>query len=416
MAKRFFNIRDIEEIDLPKLIRELPNSSILDAFNTRGAYIRAIVESYDVLKQYEINTSLRLAHFFGQGLVETGYLAQRVENLRYSTPERLVAVFPRYFASVEEARPYAGQPQRLANFVYAHRMENGAPESGDGWRYRGRGFIQLTGRQNYRIYSEITGLKLLDDPDMLVRDLKKSVLVGAAFFQRNGLNQLADQNNVIGVSRAVNRGDATSRRAAHAERDRIEWTSKALALVREPQTAVRDGVLRQGDVSDDVRTVQTMLARLNYPVGTADGIFGQATRRAVLAFQDESELPLTGEVDQATRAALDARLRPHGQAPAAEPAPAPKQRSQAPAAAPDPVPAPAAAAQPGSPQNGSSPNGSAPDGGQTHNGQTPEAPREVASGAPDAIAHEPHDASQSAPIDPAAAMPPAASAQQRQSP
>lgn len=345
MAKSFFNIRDIEELDLPKLIRQLPNSSIFDAFTTRGAYIRAIVESYDVLKKYEINTALRLAHFFGQGLVETGYLAQRVENLRYSTPERLVAVFPRYFSSVEEARPYAGQPERLANFVYANRMENGGPESGDGWRYRGRGFIQLTGRANYRIYSEITGLKLLDDPDMLVRDLKKSVLVGAAFFHHNGLNQYADQNNIIAVSRAVNRGDPTSRREAHAEPDRIQWTTKALALVREPQAAVRDGILRQGDVSDDVRAVQTMLARLGYPVGTADGIFGQATRRAVLALQDEEDLPVTGEVDGATRAALEARLRPHGHAPVETPPAAPaKQRSEAP---PPATPAPDAAAAPG---------------------------------------------------------------------
>lgn len=362
MAKSFFNVRNIEELDFGKLIGQLPNSGIFDAFTTRGAYIRAIVESYDVLKKYEINTSLRLAHFFGQGLVETGYLAQRVENLRYSTPERLVAIFPRYFATVEEARPYAGQPERLANLVYANRMENGGPESGDGWRYRGRGFIQLTGRQNYRIYSEITGLKLLDDPDMLVRDLKKSVLVGAAFFQRNGLNQLADANNVVAVSRAVNRGDPTSRREAHAETDRIQWTSKALALVRDPQTAVRDGILRQGDVSEDVRTVQTMLARLNYPVGRADGIFGQGTRRAVLAFQDESDLPMTGEVDQATRAALEARLRPPGEAPPPAQAPATKPEREAPAA-PTPIEATApeagADAPPAAPEAG--PIAAAPD-------------------------------------------------------
>lgn len=393
MAKSFFNVRNIEELDFGKLIGQLPNSGIFDAFTTRGAYIRAIVESYDVLKKYEINTSLRLAHFFGQGLVETGYLAQRVENLRYSTPERLVAVFPRYFSSVEEARPYAGQPERLANLVYANRMENGGPESGDGWRYRGRGFIQLTGRENYRIYSEITGLKLLDDPDMLVRDLKKSVLVGAAFFHRNGLNKFADDNNVIAVSRAVNRGDPTSRREAHAETDRIQWTSKALALVRDPQTAIRDGTLRQGDVSEEVRAVQTMLARLNYPVGRADGIFGQGTRRAVLAFQDEAGLPLTGEVDPATRAALEARLRPPGEAPPAAPTPPVKPRSEAQAA--PAAPAPEAAPAPGAAADGP---------------PAPTAPTPIAT-ALDAVAGEAatHEAQHAAPQAPPAEEPPAPS-------
>ena len=104
------------------------------------------------------------AHFVAQVLHESGGLRWLEENLSYSA-ERLTAVWPKRFPNADRARPYARNPEKLANYVYAGRMGNSEP--GDGWRYRGRGLIQITGRSNYELAQELTGLQVLDDPDLL---------------------------------------------------------------------------------------------------------------------------------------------------------------------------------------------------------------------------------------------------------
>jgi len=317
---RFFSIGNIEELDFNKLVKQLPGSGGWNASSTRGRYVRAILESHPLLEQYEINTPMRLAHFIGQGLVETGYLTLRVENLNYSAA-RLREIFPNYFHTEELAREYERQPERIANRVYADRLGNGPPESGEGWRYRGRGFFQLTGKDNYRRYGEVAGVDLVNDPELIERDLKKSIQVAAAYFQHVGLGPYADRDDSAAVSRGVNRGDPRAARPAHGEALRIQWTNKAMDLVRDPQAllarAANDEALRSGATGERVRTLQAALSQLGYAVGPVDGVFGPATRRAVLAFQDEHELPVTGAVDPATQAALDAAL-----APVPEPSPA----------------------------------------------------------------------------------------------
>ena len=104
------------------------------------------------------------AHFVAQVLHESGGLRYLAENLNYSA-ERLCAVWPRRFPTADRARPYAHDPEKLANYVYAGRMGNTEP--GDGWKYFGRGLIQITGRSNYALVQELTGLQVLDDPDLL---------------------------------------------------------------------------------------------------------------------------------------------------------------------------------------------------------------------------------------------------------
>ncbi|OQW55440.1 MAG: hypothetical protein A4S17_06165 [Proteobacteria bacterium HN_bin10] len=307
---RFFSIGNIEELDFNALVRQLGGGG-WNPFTTRGQYVRAILESYDLLQQFEINTPARLAHFIGQGLVETGGLAHRVENLNYSA-ERLRRIFPRYFPTDEIAREYERKPERIANRVYANRLGNGPPESGDGWRYRGRGFFQLTGKANYLKYGEIAGFDLVNDPELIERDLKKSLHVAAAYFKSAGLGPFADRDDSAAVSRGVNRGDPLDTAPAHGEADRILWTNRALDLVKDPQKllvrASNDEVLRNGASGERVRELQRALAELGYPVGAADGIFGPATRRAVVNFQNEHGLETTGAVDQATQAAITAAL------------------------------------------------------------------------------------------------------------
>ena len=310
MPISFFSVRNIDELDFNKLVRQLPPAG--SKGRVRRDYVRTILESQELLRRYGIDNPNRLAHFLAQGVVETGALTKTVEYMNYSA-QRLREVWPSRFRSDEIAREYAGQPERLANFVYGGRLGNGPPESGDGWTYRGRGFFQLTGRENYRKFGQVAGFDLENNPTEL-EDMKKSIEVAAAYFQATGLGPYADADNAAAVSRGVNRGDPTSTVPAHSEADRVQWTNAALDLVKDPQSllarASNDTTLRLGASGERVRAVQRDLADLGYPVGTIDGVFGPATRRALINFQEERRLQTTGEVDEPTRAALDAEFAP----------------------------------------------------------------------------------------------------------
>jgi len=157
------------------------------------------------LKSSTINTKLRLAHFLSQCAHESSYFNVLTENLNYSR-DGLLKIFPKYFTPATAA-DYARKPQKIASRVYANRMENGPESSGDGWKYRGRGIIQLTGKSNYTRCSQALykNLMLIENPDLL---LDKSVAVRAAiwFWETNSLNQLADADNIIGVTKRINGG------------------------------------------------------------------------------------------------------------------------------------------------------------------------------------------------------------------
>ena len=120
------------------------------------------------LPKYGIADSrLRLAHFFAQVLHESGCMRFDMENLNYSS-EALPKVFGKYFTTKAEADAYARQPEKIANRVYANRMGNRGETSGDGWKYRGRGLIQLTGRNNYKAFAEWLGDEtVVDQPDLV---------------------------------------------------------------------------------------------------------------------------------------------------------------------------------------------------------------------------------------------------------
>lgn len=150
------------------------------------------------------DSKLRLAHFFAQILHESGCLRYDMENLNYSA-DALRRVFPKYFRTKEQADAYARNPERIANRVYANRMGNGDEASGDGWRYRGRGLIQLTGRDNYRAFAEWVGdLRIMDEPDLVSSEY--AVQSAVFFWDRNGLNRLADRDDVVALTRRVNGG------------------------------------------------------------------------------------------------------------------------------------------------------------------------------------------------------------------
>lgn len=156
-----------------------------------------------LLDKYGINTPLRIAHFMAQLEHESG-LKPISENLNYSA-ERLLVIFPKYFISKADADRYARQPERIANRVYANRMGNGNEASGEGWKYRGRGFIQLTGKQNYYRLYVYTDLDVIKNPDLLLEE--PNAMVSALWFwNMRSLNDLADKDDILGITKKINGG------------------------------------------------------------------------------------------------------------------------------------------------------------------------------------------------------------------
>lgn len=153
----------------------------------------------------QIDTPLRFAHFIAQIAHESGALRARVENLNYSA-KGLRGVFGRYFTTDEMAEQYARKPEAIANIVYANRLGNGATETGEGWKYRGRGLIQLTGKDNYRACGSAIQQDLVGNPDLISQDPAISVAVAIWFWNRNQLSALADQDDLKGITRRINGG------------------------------------------------------------------------------------------------------------------------------------------------------------------------------------------------------------------
>lgn len=156
--------------------------------------------------KFNITTNLRLAHFLSQCSHESGNFRVFVENLNYSS-DGLIRIFRKYFpGNLNES--YARQPERIANRVYSNRMGNGDEASGDGWRYRGRGAIQLTGKSNYASFDKFVDDDILANPDLVAT--KYTLASAAWFFDRNKLWTICDRGSsdqiVTRVSRRVNGG------------------------------------------------------------------------------------------------------------------------------------------------------------------------------------------------------------------
>lgn len=181
-----------------------------------------------LLNKHNINTQLRLAHFLGQLQHESG-LKPIEENLRYSA-KRLTEVFGKYFPTLELANKYAMQPQKIANRVYANRMGNGDESSGDGYKFRGRGFLQITGRDNYTAltkWAKKNGINAdyVENPDLLLREA--DALISALYFwEVNNINYYADKDDILSVSRIINVGNAKSKVIPHGMESRKSATEK----------------------------------------------------------------------------------------------------------------------------------------------------------------------------------------------
>ena len=166
---------------------------------------------------FEINSLEQQASFLGQCAHESGGFATLVENLNYKA-ESLCKVWPKRFPSLDAAQPYHRNPEAIANKVYANRMGNGDENSGDGWNFRGRGLIQLTGRDNYRACGEALGADLESDPDLVATPMYAALSAGW-FWNKNHLNNIAE--DIPAVTKKINGG-------THGLDDRVARTERAL--------------------------------------------------------------------------------------------------------------------------------------------------------------------------------------------
>jgi putative chitinase len=157
-----------------------------------------------ILPDYGIDTPQRVAAFVAQAAHESGNFTALHENLNYRAVT-LRKVFPKYFPTDEMAAQYAQQPERIANRVYANRMGNGPEESGDGFRYCGRGLIQLTGQQNYQNFADSIETPLEQIPDFL-QTFEGAVQSACWFWENNNLNQYADTDDILTMTKRINGG------------------------------------------------------------------------------------------------------------------------------------------------------------------------------------------------------------------
>lgn len=154
--------------------------------------------------EFSINTPARKAMFIAQIMHESGKLSAVAENLYYKA-EALLRVFPKYYKTLAQANAHARQPEKIANKVYGGRMGNGPEASGDGYRYRGRGLIQLTGKDNYTSCGAALKKDLHKNPEYLETP-EGAARSAAWFWNKNGLNRLADTGDIITNTKRINGG------------------------------------------------------------------------------------------------------------------------------------------------------------------------------------------------------------------
>lgn len=178
-----------------------------------------------VASKFEINTALRLAHFLSQCAHESGGFKFVTENLNYSA-DGLKKVFGKYFTQPGLAEAYARKPEKIASRVYGGRMGNGNEASMDGWKYRGRGYIQLTGKSNYTTFDAFVDDDIVNNPDLVAT--KYPLLSAAWFFHKNGINSISDKGAtdaiVTSVTKRVNGG-------TNGLADRLKYFNKYYKLL-----------------------------------------------------------------------------------------------------------------------------------------------------------------------------------------
>lgn len=243
------------------------------------------------LPDYSISTLERVAGFISQCQHESNDFNVLQENLNYSW-QGLRTVFKKYFPTDALAKSYHRQPERIANRVYANRMGNGDEASGDGWKYRGRGILQITGKSNYEACSQalFSDSRLVSDPDLL-RQPDYAVLSACWFWKANRLNAICDARDVVALTKRINGG-------ANGLEDRIEKWEHAIDVYETNSVTAPHRTMRVGSKGTDVKMLQKHLGL------DQDGVFGEVTKRALIKWQALNNLDADGVAGPNTLAVM----------------------------------------------------------------------------------------------------------------
>ena len=259
----------------------------------------------ELLPKYGITTERRVAHFLSQCAHESGGFKRLEENLNYSA-KALRAVFGRYFGNApkRDADEYHRKPEMIANYVYMdefRKYKMGNTEEGDGWRFRGRGLKQLTGRENYTRFGKSVDMTAEEAADYVATPAG-AIESACWFWNANNLNDIADGDNVKLMTKKINGGsiglDDRKFRYNHAIK---VLGGEGVDISPDDddddiQEMIDDiGVLRKGSRGDGVEAMQTALG-----ISPADGIFGKGTERKLMDWQRDNELVPDGVAGPAT--------------------------------------------------------------------------------------------------------------------
>lgn len=255
-----------------------------------------------LFEEYEINTPLRIAGFMAQCAHESADFTRLEENLNYSE-KALNSVFGRYFGKGKrDAKEYARDPKAIANYVYQDEFRSkrgalGNTERGDGWRFRGRGIKQLTGRNNYRAFGKSVGMSA-EEAAEYVATPKGAIESACWFWKTNKLEKYADADDNLGLTKKINGGtiglDDRNRRYDEAK---AILGGKSIPKAKASKSSAAR-TLRKGMQGDDVKKMQKALGV------TADGDFGFGTQTAVKKWQKMNGLVADGIVGPATQAKM----------------------------------------------------------------------------------------------------------------
>ena len=209
---------------------------------------------------------------------ESAGLSRLVENLNYSA-QGLIKTWPTRFHNLVHARKFERNPELIANNVYANRMGNGSTASGDGWRFRGRGYIQLTGKDAYITVGNLIGVDLVNNPDFAC-DPKYALRVVCGVWSWKKLNGI---NDFVTVTRRINGG-------VHGLTDRQNWLRRIETIISNKSSS--------SSSSFDIFNIQRQLNMLGYrEVGTIDGILGNRTRGAIIRFKTDNNMSGFSNID-----------------------------------------------------------------------------------------------------------------------
>ncbi|WP_082434345.1 trypsin-like serine protease [Devosia sp. A16] len=263
--------------------------------------IQAIVDAEADFAKAGITTRLTMAHFIATALVETGGLKRLDENTNYSV-KGLLRVFSRKRITEAKAREIAGDPVKVANWIYRNMLGNGDYASGDGWKYRGSGYIQLTGRGNFRDRGKQIGMDLEGDPE-LARSPSQGLLAGIAYWTSRNINPVANENDILRVRILVNGP------AAHGldqykvflkkAWDKVFKGKAASGFESSEEVAAIEGI----QIDDAFNNILESGDYLPPSFESSSDPVGDR-KAAILAYQSDMGLPETGVIDEATEDSL----------------------------------------------------------------------------------------------------------------